>query len=227
MAIRAETGYLPGGIAFHDGLTGERQLDDLADLAGRPSVRRAALCDRLELDARTLRRPIRDYSRGMRQKLGIVQALQHDPGARASSTSRPRASTRSCSAAFYSILDDRPRGRPDGRCSRRTCCPRSSACAIAWPSCERAGSSPTRTSPTLLARRKRRVELQFEGEPPDLAAVPGVSAVAVDGSRLTCDLEGDPRPLLAAIASLAVTDLLIEPARLEDAFLELYAAGPA
>jgi ABC-type multidrug transport system ATPase subunit len=76
---------------------------------------------------------------------------------------------------------------------------------------------------TLLARRKRRVELQFAGDPPDLSTVRGVSAIAVDGTRLTCDLEGDPKPLLAAIGSAAVTDLLIEPARLEDAFLELYA----
>ncbi len=66
--------------------------------------------------------------------------------------------------------------------------------------------------------------MQFEGDAPDLAGVPGVSAVAIDGTRLTCDLDGDPKPLLAALASLAVSDLLIEPARLEDAFLELYAA---
>ncbi len=79
VAIRARTGYLPGGIALDDGLTGERYLDDLAALSGRPPVRRSAICERLELTDRVLRRPIRDYSRGMRQKVGIVQALQHDP----------------------------------------------------------------------------------------------------------------------------------------------------
>ena len=26
-----------------------------------------------------LRRRVRDYSRGMRQKIGVIQALQHDP----------------------------------------------------------------------------------------------------------------------------------------------------
>ena len=46
---------------------------------GASPVRRAAICERLELTDRVLRRPIRDYSRGMRQKVGIVQALQHDP----------------------------------------------------------------------------------------------------------------------------------------------------
>ena len=77
--IRRRVGYLPSGIALYDTLTGERLLDYLGELTGRPAVRRRELCERLELSHRTLRRPIRDYSRGMRQKIGIVQALQHDP----------------------------------------------------------------------------------------------------------------------------------------------------
>ena len=79
VAIRRRLGYLPGGIALYDTLTGEQLLDYLGALSGRPAARRADLCERLELSARTLKRLVRDYSRGMRQKLGIVQALQHDP----------------------------------------------------------------------------------------------------------------------------------------------------
>src|SRR5206468_12106523 len=67
------------GIALYDSLTGERLLDYLGELSGRPSVRRADLCDRLELSTSILRQLVREYSRGMRQKIGIVQALQHDP----------------------------------------------------------------------------------------------------------------------------------------------------
>ena len=79
VAIRRRIGYLPGGIALYDTLSGERLLDYLAELTGRPPVRRRELCDRLELSSSTLKRLVRDYSRGMRQKIGIVQALQHDP----------------------------------------------------------------------------------------------------------------------------------------------------
>jgi len=84
----------------------------------------------------------------------------------------------------------------------------------------------------LLARRRRAVEMRVDGPPPSLAGVPGVTdVVAVDG-HVRCRLEGDVRPFLAAIAGMPVTDLTIEPARLEDAFLELYEddareAGPA
>src|SRR5215216_6316781 len=73
VAIRGRAGYLPSGIALYDTLTGEQLLDYLGELTGRPVARRAELCDRLELSARTLKRLVRDYSRGMRQKIGIVQ----------------------------------------------------------------------------------------------------------------------------------------------------------
>ena len=39
---------------------------------------------------------------------------------------------------------------------------------------------------------------------------------------MTCRVEGNVRPFLAAIADTAVVDLTIEPARLEEAFLEFY-----
>ena len=78
---------------------------------------------------------------------------------------------------------------------------------------------------SLLERRKRNVELRVaDGEaPPPLEGVPGVSAVGrtADG-RVTCQLEGDVGPFLAALAGAPVVDLTIEPAHLEEAFLELY-----
>ena len=66
------------------------------------------------------------------------------------------------------------------------------------------------------------MSIRLGGPAPSLDGVPGVSEVAVSAGRLECALEGDPRPLLAAIAGAEVLDMLIEPARLEDAFLELY-----
>src|SRR5207248_8602028 len=68
-----------GGIALYGSLSEAAALEYLADLQGQPATRRAELCERLQLSAHDLRRRIRDYSRGMRQKLGVIQALQHDP----------------------------------------------------------------------------------------------------------------------------------------------------
>ncbi|HYM83102.1 MAG TPA: ABC transporter ATP-binding protein, partial [Candidatus Dormibacteraeota bacterium] len=77
--IRRRTGYLPGGVALYDGMTGGALLGYLAALYDRPAPLREELCERLGLGELDLARRVRDYSRGMRQKLGIVQALQHDP----------------------------------------------------------------------------------------------------------------------------------------------------
>jgi ABC-2 type transport system ATP-binding protein len=218
--IRRQTGYLPGGIAFWDGLTGERLLDELGDMSGRPPVRRATLVERLELgDA--MRRQVRDYSRGMRQKLGIIQALQHDP--QLAILDEPSEGLDPLmQRAFYEILEElRSAGRTiffsshvlsevERICDRVAIVRRGRLAAL-----EDIGS--------LLARRKRQVELRFEGDPPRLDDVPGVSDLHVTGDRLTCQLEGDVGPFLAVIAGARIHDLTIEPARLEDAFLEYYA----
>lgn len=224
VAIRARVGYLPGGIALYDGLTGERLLAYLSELSGRPPVRRAELCERLELSEAVLRRPVRDYSRGMRQKVGIVQALQHDPEL-AILDEPSEGLDPLMQRAFYGILDDL-------RAAGRTIFFSSHVLSEVERVCDRvavvrAGRLVALEDVAeLVRRRKRRVELRVEGAPPELAGVAGVTELAVEGTRVTCALEGDPSPFLAAIAGARVADLLIEPARLEEAFLELYEVHP-
>ncbi len=222
VAIRARVGYLPGGIALYDGLTGARHLDYLAELSGRPPVRRAEICDRLELTPRTLARPIRDYSRGMRQKIGIVQALQHDPEL-AILDEPSEGLDPLMQRAFYAILDDvRAAGRTVFFSSHvlseveRVCDRVAIVRAGRLVALEDVGE--------LVARRRRSVtaRLAGPGRAPDLAGIAGVTEIEVAGSVLTCSLAGDPGPFLEALRGIALTDLVIEPARLEDVFLELY-----
>ncbi len=225
VAIRARTGYLPGGIALDDGLTGERYLDDLAALSGRSPVRRSAVCERLELTDRILRRPIRDYSRGMRQKVGIVQAFQHDPEV-AILDEPSEGLDPLMQRAFYEVLDE-------VRAAGRTVFFSSHVLSEVERVCDRvavvrAGRLVlTEDVAALRAQRRRLVELRFEGPAPDLGRLDGVSELVVGEGVLSCALAGDPRTFLDAIRDSAVTDLVIEPARLEEAFLELYAGEEA
>jgi len=219
--IRRRVGYLPGGIALYDSLSGDRLLDYLGELTGRPSVRRRELLDRLELSERTLRRPVRDYSRGMRQKIGIVQALQHDPEL-AILDEPTEGLDPLMQRAFYGILDDL-------RAAGATIFFSSHILSEVERVCDRVAIVrrgrlvALEDVARLLERRKRNVEMRVDGDPPRLDAVPGVSGIVTGADGLiTCQLDGDVGPFLAAIAGHRVTDLTIEPAHLEEAFLELY-----
>jgi len=220
VAIRARIGYLPGGVALYDSLTGEEILDYLGELSGRPPVRRKELCDRLELLPQTLRRLVRDYSRGMRQKIGIVQALQHEPEL-AILDEPSEGLDPLMQRAFYDILDVlKNEGRTiffsshvlsevERVCDRVAIVRRGRLVAV-------------EEIAALLARRMRKVDMRLAGTPPRLEDVPGVLNIMIADGRLTCRVEGDIRPFLAAIVDAPIVDLTIEPAHLEDAFLELY-----
>ncbi len=220
VAIRRRIGYLPGGVAFWDSLTGERLLDELTGFAGRPAIRRRELCDRLELSEETLRRPVRDLSRGTRQKLGIVQALQHDPEL-AILDEPSEGLDPLMQHAFYAVLDDL-------RAAGRTVFFSSHVLSEVERVCDRVAIVrrgrlvALEEIDALLAHRRRNVEMRLTGAAPALDGVPGVTAVHRFDGRLTCQLEGDVKPFLAAIAGAPIADLTIEPARLEDAFLEFY-----
>src|SRR5437667_192793 len=78
---RARLVYLPGEPGFYGDMPGAATLDLLGRLSRQrvDLAWRTHLLDRLELAASDLRRRIREYSTGMKRKLGIVQALQADP----------------------------------------------------------------------------------------------------------------------------------------------------
>jgi ABC-2 type transport system ATP-binding protein len=81
LKTRARIGYLPAELGLYLDLTGRETLDFFAKLQDRPVDRqhRQELCDRLELLPSDLRRKLREYSTGMKRKLGIIQAFQANP----------------------------------------------------------------------------------------------------------------------------------------------------
>ncbi len=220
--IRRRTGYLPGGIALYDSLTGEQVLDYLVEMQGRDAHRRAELCDRLELPGSVLRRRVRDYSRGMRQKIGVVQALQHDPEL-AILDEPTEGLDPLMQHAFYTLLDDL---RREGR----TIFFSSHVLSEVERLCDRvaiirAGKlMAVHAVDELLARRRRRVTLRWRGAAPDPGSLIGLTDVQVDGSRIIGTLTGEVAGFIRSIASPNLDDLTIEPASLEEAFLEYYAA---
>ncbi len=78
-AVRARIGYVPNEASLPEGMTGRAALNLYEKLSGRGARHRDWLCSQLHLLDEELRRPIRALSRGTKQKIAIVQALQHDP----------------------------------------------------------------------------------------------------------------------------------------------------
>ena len=76
---RRGLGYMPADPAFLPHLTGRANLDLLMKLHGGGSAKREHVADALGLTSGDLDRPVGGYSSGMRQKLAIVAALQHQP----------------------------------------------------------------------------------------------------------------------------------------------------
>ena len=75
--IQQTLGYIPGEIAFFDDMTGPEYLRFIAHYRGmKGDGRKKELLERFELS--TAGR-IKKMSKGMKQKLGIVAALMHDP----------------------------------------------------------------------------------------------------------------------------------------------------
>jgi ABC-2 type transport system ATP-binding protein len=218
---RREVGHLPGDIAFWPSMTGERTLDFLEHLSGRRASWRQELLDRLQLGRSDLVRRVRTYSDGMKQKLGIVQAFQCEP--RLVLLDEPtKGLDPLIQLAFYELLLDLNRRGTTIFFSSHV-----------LPEVERVchrvamlrGGRLVSIDDVDQFRRSmpRRVLVHFREdlEAADLAAFGRVVASAARRVELLVAAERVPA-LVSRLATLPLQDLLIEPPRLEDAFLERY-----
>jgi ABC-2 type transport system ATP-binding protein len=82
-AAQSRLGYLPEAPYFYEFLNGRELLDYYGKLSGVPDAVRKArveeLLEMVDLRERGADMPIRVYSRGMRQRIGIAQAMINNP----------------------------------------------------------------------------------------------------------------------------------------------------
>jgi ABC-2 type transport system ATP-binding protein len=81
LKARSAVGYLPGEMGIYSDLTGHEVLKFLERIGGGSVSKehRHKLTERFELGDRDLSRKLREYSTGMKRKLGLIQAFQADP----------------------------------------------------------------------------------------------------------------------------------------------------
>jgi ABC-2 type transport system ATP-binding protein len=220
IAVRGRIGYLPGGANLYR-MRGRQVLDYFSGLDTAPPVRRAALCDALRLADADLDRPVRGYSKGMRQKLALVQALQHDPDL-AVLDEPTEGLDPLVQDGFVAMLDAR---RRDGRTTFLS----SHVLPEVEELCDRAAIIRAGrivvdgTIDELRGSRPRQVTVVLDGPPP---ALPGCALVGTGPRGAVYAHRGDVAELLRALADLVPRDVRIEEPGLDDVFRDLYEDAP-
>ncbi|NLH08240.1 MAG: ABC transporter ATP-binding protein [Chloroflexi bacterium] len=221
VAIRRRLGNLPGELALYPNLTGEQLLRYLANLRGGVDWRYVeTIADRLDAD---LSRPIRAYSHGNKQKIGLIQAFMHRPDLLI--LDEPTTGLDPLvQQAFYELIDE-------ARANGQTVFLSSHILPEVERGCDRVGIIREGRLVTvehiadLKARALRRLEIAFEQPVPAEAFenLPGVKDVSVDDSRLRCTVVGSLDAVVKTAAQFTVLNIRSEEPNLEEIFLTFYA----
>ncbi len=220
VALHRRLAYVPGDVTLWPKLSGGEVIDLLGRLRGDLDVRRRdELLERFELDPT---KKARTYSKGNRQKVGLVAAL--------------------ASSAELLILDEPTSGLDplmeaafqdcirEVKAEGRTVLLSSHILAEVEALCDRVSiirNGRTEQSGTLQELQgltRTSISAEVAGPVDGLAALPGIHALQIDLPRVqfdvdTVDLEGAVRKL----GELGVRRLVSHPPTLEELFLRHYA----
>src|SRR5215213_6137449 len=220
--IKRFIGYLPSEFSFDPGLTGAQILTYLGNLRG--GVDRAHLrhlVERLDLD---LGNRFREYSRGNKQKVGLVQSFMHRP--RLLILDEPSGGLGPLNQqTFYDIVLEAHAGGATVFVSSHILPEVEHLCQRVG--IIREGKLITVDEVAALRDLKQRVvEVTFRtpASPDWFATLPGVreATPATDGHLLRLTVQGDLHDVLQVAASHAATNLVAHEPSLEEVFLRFY-----
>jgi ABC-2 type transport system ATP-binding protein len=220
VAIHRRIGYLPGEFTLYDKLTGGQTLEYFANLRG--GVDRAyqrALITRLDVDPS---RKFREYSKGNKQKIGLIIALQHRPDLLL--LDEPTSGLDPLiQQEFYGVIRD-------AKAEGRTVFLSSHILSEVEKTCDRVAiireGRLARVDKTDALRdlAHHTVELVFIDHVPLEAfrSLPGVSEVVAEDHILRMRVAGSITPIVQAAARYELADFVSREPSLEETFLAEY-----
>jgi ABC-type multidrug transport system ATPase subunit len=224
-SIHCRLGYLPGEFALYDRLTGGQTLEYFGNLRGGVDARyRADLVARFDLDPT---RRFREYSKGNKQKVGLIVALQHRP--RLLVLDEPTAGLDPLvQQTFFQLLRETV-------AEGRTAFLSSHVLSEVEKTCDRVAI--IREGRLVAVDRvdalrdlaHHQVELRFaDGVPAAaFACLPGVTDVAAEDHTLRLRVAGPITPVVRAAAHYDLVDFVSREPSLEEAFLAQYGRASA
>jgi ABC-2 type transport system ATP-binding protein len=224
LAARTMVGYLPSELGLYADLTGRQVLELLGKLSPKAvdPAYLAELQERLKLPDSDLRRKLREYSSGMKRKLGILQAFQSDPPLLILDEPTEGLDPLMQEEFYQLLIDVQKRGR--------TVFFSSHVLSEVERVCERVallrqGELVLLSSVEECRRLAARTVRVFFRE--DVRA-PGGFEVIESGPRLwVVSVKGPLGPLLGELSSLPVEDLHVSEVKLEDAVRHFYRGDAA
>jgi ABC-2 type transport system ATP-binding protein len=224
VAIHRRTGYIPGEFALYDRLTGGQTIEYFANLRGGVDrTYQAALIERFDIDAS---RKFKEYSKGNKQKVGLVIALQHRPELlildEPTSGLDPLVQQ-----SFYELLRE-------AKAEGRTVFLSSHILSEVERTCDRVAIIrdgrlvKVDSVEGLRDLAHHQVELRFvDGVPAEaFAHLPGVSDVMVEDHTLRMRVAGPITPVVQAAARYDLLDFVSREPSLEETFLAQYGTQP-
>jgi len=223
VAIHRRLGYLPGEFVLYDKLTGGQTIEYFANLQGGvDSAYQADLIARLDLDPS---RKFREYSKGNKQKVGLVVALQHRPELllldEPTSGLDPLVQQ-----TFYGVIRE-------AKAEGRTIFMSSHILSEVEKTCDRVAIirdgrlAKVDRVEALRDLAHHQVELRFAGPVPaaEFEGLAGVSDVVVEDHTLRMRVSGPITPIVLAAARHEVVDFVSREPTLEETFLAEYGQG--
>jgi len=226
LEARRRIGYLPGELPVYPDLSAAGYLDYLAQLDGRPVSRSYLdeLLKRFDVSDVDLTRRLRDQSHGMKQKIGIIQALMGR--APVLILDEPTAGLDPMMVqAFRDTLEVLKKDRAT------TIFLSSHVLTEVEATCDRIGlirggrMVATGTIEDLKRNAARRVIIELR-EPTSgpFPSLPGATVVSGSGRQWVLEVQGPLGPVLQALSAFPVHDLQVDSFKLED-FVARYYAG--
>lgn len=222
--VRRRVGYLPGDLELFPRLTGRQHFAWFARARGTGDDCVAGqLIDRFQVVAD---RPVRELSKGNRQKVGLVLAFMHRPDLLV--LDEPTSGLDPLvQHEFENLLrETADQGRTVFLSSNELGEVQRIADRIAIIKEGKLVAQDTVEGLRKAAPQKMEVRFRYPVDTAELSALSGVTVTGSDGPRLTLDVAGEIGPALAVIARHDPIDLTSRPADLDELFLGFYRQSP-